>query len=193
MLSYGGAITSAFPNSFCISPSSITCQICGISLSNEHGNTNNSSNKNLHSFLFSGYQSSQQNRSMEKCNHCGINLCEKCFNENHENHLQENNIMSEKNMFLAEQFYQQLPVPKSTAHYNVVKKEFKQMYNYSKEIVEKLHMLNNAIKIEESAVSELNSIKHKVNTKAIELIKQINQEKVDLIEQIDNVKRKYES
>lgn len=67
------------------------------------------------------------------------------------------------------------------------------MYNYSKEIVEKLHLLNNAIKIEESTVSELNLIKHQVNTKAIELVKQINQEKSELIEQIENVKRKYES
>jgi len=81
----------------------------------------------------------------------------------------------------------------SQLHYSIVKKEFKQMYNYSKEIVEKLHLLNNAIKMEESAVSELNSIKHLVNTKAIELIKQINQEKVELVEQIENAKLKYES
>jgi len=47
--------------------------------------------------------------------------------------------------------------------------------------------------MEESAVSELNSIKHLVNTKAIELIKQINQEKVELVEQIENAKLKYES
>jgi hypothetical protein len=81
----------------------------------------------------------------------------------------------------------------SQIHYNTVKKEFKQMYSYSKDIVEKLHLLNHTIKVEESAVSELNSIKHQVNTKALELIKQINQEKSDLLEQIDNVKRKYES
>lgn len=79
------------------------------------------------------------------------------------------------------------------AHYNLVKKDFKQMYNYSKTIVEKLHLLNNTIKIEESTVTELNLIKHQVNTKALELIKQINQEKADLIEQIETVKRKYES
>lgn len=66
------------------------------------------------------------------------------------------------------------------------------MYNYSKEIVEKLHFLNNAIKIEESAINELNSIKHQVNTKALELIKQVNQEKVELTEQIENAKRNYE-
>ena len=45
---------------------------------------------------------------------------------------------------------------------SLLKKEFKQMYNYSKEIVEKLHLLNNAIKVEESAILELNSIKHLV-------------------------------
>lgn len=84
-------------------------------------------------------------------------------------------------------------ITQSQIHYSTVKKEFKQMYNYSKEIVEKLHLLNNAIKVEESAVSELNSIKHLVNTKAIELIKQINQEKVELVEQIENAKLKYES
>ena len=67
------------------------------------------------------------------------------------------------------------------------------MYNYSKEIVEKLHLLHHAIKVEEGAVGELNSIKHQVNTKALDLIKQINQEKNELLEQIDNVKRKYES
>ncbi len=67
------------------------------------------------------------------------------------------------------------------------------MYNFSKEIVEKLHFLNNAIRVEESAVSELNLIKHQVNTKAIELIKQVNQEKLELIEQIESAKRKYES
>ena len=66
------------------------------------------------------------------------------------------------------------------------------MYNYSKEIVEKLHLLNNAIKVEESAVTELNLIKHRVNTKALDLIKQINQEKVNLIEQIENVKKRYQ-
>jgi len=67
------------------------------------------------------------------------------------------------------------------------------MYNFSKEIVEKLHFLNNSIKVEELAVSELNLIKHQVNTKAIELIKQVNQEKLELIEQIENAKRKHES
>lgn len=67
------------------------------------------------------------------------------------------------------------------------------MYNYSKEIVEKLHFLNNSIRIEELAISELNSIKHQVTTKAIELIKQVNLEKVELIDQIENAKRKYES
>ena len=37
---------------------------------------------------------------------------------------------------------------KSQTHYQMVKKDFKQMYNYSKDIVEKLHLLNNTIKIE---------------------------------------------
>lgn len=83
--------------------------------------------------------------------------------------------------------------PESHVHYSSVKKDFKNMYNYSKEIVEKLHFLNNAIKVEESAVGQLNLIKHQVNTKAIELVKQVNQEKLELVEQIENVKRKYES
>lgn len=83
--------------------------------------------------------------------------------------------------------------PAAQSHYNTVKKEFKQMYNFSKEIVEKLHLLNNAIKIEESAIIELNQIKHQVNTKALELIKQINLEKLELVDKIEAVKRKYES
>ena len=162
MLNYGGSITSAFPNSFCSSPTSLTCHLCNVIINEFENNYQNSS-------------------KVEKCDHCGINICEKCFNENQEllpTKLQNQDLLTNN---LA-----------SASHYNTVKKEFKQIYNYSKDIVEKLHLLNNAIKIEESAVSELNLIKHQVNTRALELIKQINQEKNDLIEQIEKVKQKYE-
>jgi coenzyme F420-reducing hydrogenase delta subunit len=136
---------------------------------------------------------------LEKCTHCGINICEKCFNENHECQSPSSQQQADQEAVgtAAQKGGNKVAVtttlPASQTHYNTVKKEFKQMYNYSKEIVEKLHLLNNTIKMEETAVSELNLIKHQVNTKAIELIKQINQEKCELIEQIENVKRKYES
>lgn len=142
-----------------------------------------------------GANGTSSSNKLEKCTHCGINICERCFNENHEcpasaeqQQQQPHDGDKSKAVTMAA-----VNNPTAHSHYNTVKKEFKQMYNYSKEIVEKLHLLNNTIKMEESAVSELNLIKHQVNTKAIELIKQINQEKCDLIEQIENVKRKYES
>jgi hypothetical protein len=159
MLNYGGSITSAFPNTF----TSLTCQLCNIILNDTIENN---------------YQNVSK---LEKCTHCGINICSKCFNENHE-------LLSNKILYPDHSTNNLTP----TNHYNTVKKEFKQIYNYSKDIVEKLHLLNNAIRVEESAVSELNLIKHQVNTKALELIKQINQEKIDLIEQIEKVKQKYE-
>jgi hypothetical protein len=149
--------------------------------------------QNSSSSLFS----QQQNiGKLEKCTHCGINICNKCLLQNHESHHSHgaSNHHNNNSNELGDLARTTSPLSnQSQSHYNTVKKEFKQMYNFSKEIVEKLHLLNNAIKIEESAISELNLIKHKVNTKALELIKQINQEKADLIEQIENVKRKYES
>lgn len=174
MLNYGGSITSAFPNTFCTSPASLTCQLC-------HSGINESPGYNGMMYHTNLNKKFTNPNKLEKCTHCGINVCEECLNENQEamhHHMGKNNAQCTN---------------QSQSHYNTVKKEFKQMYNYSKDIVEKLHLLNNAIKIEESAVSELNLIKHQVNTKALDLIKQINQEKIELIEQIENVKRKYES
>jgi hypothetical protein len=181
MLNYGGSITSAFPNTFCSSPAQLTCQLCQACVNEILGSTG----------LY----------KLEKCTHCGINICDKCFNENQECSSKEDGFHMRHSPLGGAAANGGSSVPgtssnslnQSTNHYNTVKKEFKQMYNYSKEIVEKLHLLNNAIKIEEATVSELNLIKHQVNTKAIELIKQINQEKCELIEQIENVKRKYES
>lgn len=182
MLNYGGSITSAFPTTFCHSPASLTCQLCN-SVIKETGSGS-------FSFIYStaaGQPFQLPNRS-EKCIHCGINICEKCLNDNQElAHLHNTNDQNDSSKVVTTQLSQ------AQMHYSIVKKEFKQMYNYSKEIVEKLHLLNNAIKVEESAVSELNSIKHLVNTKALELIKQINQEKLELVEQIENAKHKYES
>jgi hypothetical protein len=197
MLNYGGSITSAFPNTFCHSPASLTCQLCNTVIK-EAGSGS-------FSFIYSttpGQPFQLPNRS-EKCVHCGINICEKCLNDNHESNNSPMDVNSTEERLSSHssktllinnsgQHHSQ-HLTQSQLHYSIVKKEFKQMYNYSKEIVEKLHLLNNAIKMEESAVSELNSIKHLVNTKAIELIKQINQEKVELVEQIENAKLKYES
>ncbi|CAF1004897.1 unnamed protein product [Brachionus calyciflorus] len=174
MINYGGSIKSAFPNTFCSSPSNLSCNIC---------------NSNLNE------TDSLKQKSFHKCTHCGVNICESCFLENQEAYraYQRHQDFSEENNH--QNFFYKFKNSlnsKSMSHYNVVKKEFKQMYNYSKTIVEKLHLLNNTIKIEESTVSDLNLIKHQVNTKALELIKQINQEKSDLLDQIENVKRKYE-
>ena len=217
MLNYGGSITSAFlPNTFCHSPASLTCSLCS-KIIKEAGSSGS------FSFVYSQSAASQipfqiPNRS-EKCVHCGINICEKCLTDNHElnntnsssntttinnnnnnpndmlNNTTEEKLTSQssKSIIQQQQQQQQTTISQSQIHYNVVKKEFKQMYNYSKEIVEKLHLLNNAIKVEESAILELNSIKHLVNTKAIDIIKQINQEKSELVEQIENAKLKYES
>jgi hypothetical protein len=214
MLNYGGSITSAFlPNTFCHSPASLTCNLCS-TIIKEAGSSGS------FSFVYSQSASAQipfqiPNRS-EKCVHCGINICEKCLTDNHElnntnsssntttvnnnitnellNNTTEEKLTSQSSKsILQQQQQQQTTISQSQIHYNVVKKEFKQMYNYSKEIVEKLHLLNNAIKVEESAILELNSIKHLVNTKAIDIIKQINQEKLELVEQIENAKLKYES
>ena len=187
MLNYGSSITSAFPNTFCSSPDSLLCQLCNASIKDKYGN----GSKFIQSLMNQHYSSGNK---LEKCTHCGINICDSCFNENQEA-LFENQSMPNIHNKLR---YEQKPrlsqnSTQSNIHYNIVKKEFKQMYNYSKEIVEKLHLLNNAIKVEESAVTELNLIKHQVNTKALDLVKQINQEKTNLIEQIENVKKKYET
>ena len=184
MLNYGSSITSAFPNSFCSSPDSLTCQLCNRSLNEKYNGSNY-----IHSLINSHYASGNK---LEKCTHCGINICEKCFNENQEGNFDDYASKNMHNKFRFESKNRSGDSNQSNVHYNVVKKEFKQMYNYSKEIVEKLHLLNNAIKVEESAVTELNLIKHQVNTKAIDIIKQINQEKNNLIEQIENVKKRYE-
>lgn len=211
MLNYGGSITSAFPNTFCSSPASLTCQLCNTCINETPSSVSSSalatsvngggmlsgggamSTSTAQSLSSSSNAGLLNNGSLampvklEKCTHCGINICERCFNENHEC------APSEHHAAAVEASHEKNKANTAHAHYNTVKKEFKQMYNYSKEIVEKLHLLNNTIKMEEAAVSELNLIKHQVNTKAIELIKQINQEKSDLIEQIENVKQKYES
>ncbi len=195
MLNYGGSITSAFPNTLCSSPNSLTCQLCTKMINNDT-NGNSTSSNNTFTYFNMMPQASSKTRA-EKCIHCGINICEKCFNENQEynpfNYLKSVETIDDKFAHFSKNGTNSNVSAQSHSHYNIVKKEFKHMYNYSKEIVEKLHVLNNAIKVEESAISELNSIKHQVNTKAIELIKQINQEKVELIEQIENDKRKYES
>ena len=260
MLSYGGSITSSFPNTFCSPPASLTCQLCNKNIvdannafnANGAGGSNgaNGGVPNHHNSLYnlsstsangtsgsSGISSSIGNLNdpsnyyrqfqlpnrLEKCTHCGINVCERCLNENQEqsgvdranenfdgaissaspssNLKKLNDSMENLNNTLRHNkhhhhhhhHHHSSQMSQSQVHYNTVKKEFKQMYNYSKEIVEKLHLLHHAIKVEETAVGELNSIKHQVNTKALELIKQINQEKSDLLDQIDNVKRKYES
>jgi hypothetical protein len=179
MLSYGSSITSSFPNTLCTSPALLTCQMCSQMIKD-----NSVSYYGHHSGPSAGPASANVINKLEKCTHCGLNICAKCFNENQEviNRLEESKSNSEDSA----------PFTKSQNHYQLVKKEFKQMYNYSKDIVEKLHLLNQAIKIEESTVSDLNLIKHQVNTKALELIKQINQEKDELIQQIENVKLKYE-
>ncbi len=189
MLNYGGSITSAFPNTLCSSPNSITCQLCNKNLKSEP--SLNRSNSNT-SFVFN-----QSSKRLDKCIHCGINICENCLNENHEknqfNHFKSKEVINDNFSKNINCFQVKPHTPESQIHYSNVKKDFKNMYNFSKEIVEKLHFLNNSIKVEELAVSELNLIKHQVNTKAIELIKQVNQEKLELIEQIENAKRKHES
>ena len=200
MLNYGSSITTSFPTTFCSSPAHLTCQLCNAyvkEFSFHNGLPYATSPATL--TPPSSNSSSQSNiNKLEKCTHCGVNICSKCFYENqelinrsspphnnpHKRHPSEdpNNNNNNDNINLT----------KSQNHYQLVKKEFKHMYNYSKDIVEKLHLLNNTIKIEETTISELNLIKHQVNTKALELIKQINQEKDELIEQIESVKKKYE-
>lgn len=162
MINYGGSITSSFPNTLCSSPSGLICSLCSLNLNTSE---------------------------IQKCTHCGLNICQSCLLENYEGSREKQDNYQDTCYNQGHSRFRNL----SAAHYNLVKKDFKQMYNYSKTIVEKLHLLNNTIKIEESTVTELNLIKHQVNTKALELIKQINQEKSELIEQIENVKRKYES
>lgn len=169
MINYGGSITSAFPNTLCSSPSSFTCNLC---------------NLNLHD------TDTHNQKTYQKCTHCGVNICENCLTENQEICRGNRQNLSDDKIFARSKH---CPNDRSILHYNVVKKEFKQMYNYSKAIIEKLHLLNNTIKTEELTISELNMIKHQVNTKALELIKQINQEKQELLDQIENTKRKYES
>ena len=228
MLNYGSSITSAFPNTFCTSPSALVCQLCNTNINETGYQTAFVKQTTSSASLFASHHT--QVGKLEKCTHCGINICSKCLNENHEsspylnssgnnkkniheeqdiaanasnnsNEIVDDNgytihsytIRNNNNNYNGPIASRNQHSTQAQAHYNTVKKEFKQMYNFSKEIVEKLHLLNNAIKIEESAISELNLIKHKVNIRALELIKQINQEKLELIEQIENVKRKYES
>jgi hypothetical protein len=84
MLNYGGSITSSFPNTFCSSPNSIACQLCNKAI-NETSFSQSTSTSN--SFLYyTMLQQQQLNRCsrLDKCIHCGINICEKCLNENQE-------------------------------------------------------------------------------------------------------------
>ena len=95
MISYGGSITSAFPNTFCSSPNSMACQLCNKGLTDSGLNSSNSNN----SYLYFSMMSQAKNRA-EKCTHCGINICDSCFNENHEqnifNYNQSNEALDEK-------------------------------------------------------------------------------------------------
>jgi hypothetical protein len=192
MLNYGSSITTSFPTTFCSSPAHLTCQLCN-SFVKELSFHNGIPYSSVTLTSPSSNSSSQPNiNKLEKCTHCGVNICSKCFYENQEsiNRLSpHNNQKRQPDDTINNENYN---LTKSQNHYQLVKKEFKQMYNYSKDIVEKLHLLNNTIKIEETTISELNLIKHQVNTKALELIKQINQEKDELLQQIENVKKKYE-
>ena len=99
MLNYGGSITSAFPNSFCSSPNTITCQLCNKTIT-ETSFSSSTSN----SFLFYNNILQQQGLNTkcrtEKCIHCGINICEKCLNENQEknpfNHIKSTEAIDDK-------------------------------------------------------------------------------------------------
>ena len=166
MLNYGSSITSAFPNTFCSSPDSLICQLCNNSITEKYNGSNY-----IQSLINTHYSNGNK---LEKCTHCGINICENCFNENQEVNFDNHAPINLHNKFRYEKNNRLGDHNQSNAHYNVVKKEFKQMYNYSKEIVEKLHLLNNAIKVEESAVTELNLIKHQVNTKNFEFFIKYN-------------------
>jgi hypothetical protein len=158
-------------------------------------------------------QANVENFKVSKCDHCGLKLCQRCLKENYEaRHLDNKTGESIISLLLPPQHYQSTErldsneVPKPGVnqpnsynlgknvdlynHYNSVKKEFKYYYNSSKDILEKLYLLNNAIKVEEFTINQLNSIKHQVNSKSIELIKQINQEKNEILEQIENAKKK---
>ena len=198
MLNYGSLITSAFPNSICASPATpIGCQLCG-------GGGGSS--------LAYG-AATKKDMQLEKCTHCGLIVCFRCLNENQE----ASSIAAKSSRHPSMHAHQQharhhhsrdnLNEPmlsgsggggaanvcaKSQDHYNLVKKEFKQIYNYSKDIVERLHYLNRTIKLDESTLTELNMIRHRVTSRAIELIKQINEERDELVERIDAIKQSRE-
>ena len=81
MLNYGGSITSAFPNTFCSSPNSVACQLC-----NKPMNESSLASSNSNSYLYYNQQQKKNPLAQrsDRCIHCGINICEKCLNENQE-------------------------------------------------------------------------------------------------------------
>jgi len=192
MINYGSSITSSLPKNFCNLPAIFKCELCMAQL----------------------IQNNEESCQVSKCDHCGLKLCERCLKENYEaRHLDKKTGESILSLLLPSKHYQSTErldsneAPKSEYanqsdsyhlgknidlynHYNSVKKEFKYYYNSSKDILEKLYLLNNAIKVEEFTINQLNSIKHQVNSKSCELIKQINQEKSEILEQIENAKKK---
>jgi hypothetical protein len=192
MINYGSSITSSLPKTFCNLPTVLKCELC-------------------HSHFV---QANTENCKVSKCVHCDLKLCQRCLKENYEARHLDNKTGESILSFLYPPQHSKstegldlndLPKPlifnepnshhlgkniDLYNHYNSVKKEFKYYYNTSKDILEKLYLLNNAIKVEQFTINQLNSIKHQVNAKSIELIKQINQEKNEILEQIENAKNK---
>lgn len=198
MMHYGGSLTTSYPNTIFTNPVSIqspppptptqqqqqqqqqsiqTCQFCGLK-SGSKINCSNVNSKLKYSLML----------KIEKCKHCGLNICDQCLNEINKDY--DNGCKSDDELVDAEFDFKLNLYQK---HYKVVKKEFKANYNRVKEIVEKFNYLQNSIKLDEITLSELNLVKHQINVKANELIRKIEQEKIELNERIDNVRQRYET
>jgi hypothetical protein len=188
---YGGSLTTSFPNTIFTNPVSIqsppqqhqqlptqiqTCQFCGLK-SGSKINCSNLNSRLKYSLML----------KIEKCKHCGLNICDQCLNEINKDF--DNGCKSDDEIDVDFDFKLNL----YQKHYKIVKKEFKANYNRVKEIVEKFNYLQNSIKLDEISLSELNLVKHQINVKANELIRKIEQEKIELNERIDNVRQRYET
>jgi hypothetical protein len=191
MLNYGCSITSSFPVGFCSSSTITCCQLCGI----KNGSKVNSNN--LHQTRIK-YELVVK---IEKCTHCDLNICDQCLNktslvnyykQQKKSGFDDDEVDDEEIMRGSADNLSDFKPNIYEQHYKILKKEFKQNYSCIKITTDKLNKLHNIIKHDELNLNELNLIKQQINTKANDLIKQIENEKNDLNDTIDTIISEYE-
>ena len=186
--SYGSSITSSFPHGFSSADFLQQCQLCGI----KNGTKVNSNNLNQTKIKY------ELVVKIGKCSHCDLNICDQCLNKTslvnsfEQKKIDEKTDDDEENdeddeddsIDFKPNIYEQ--------HYNILKKEFKKNYNFIKNTSDRANKLFGVLKNAEMNLNELSLIKQQANTKALDLIKQVENEKNELNETIDKIIYEYE-